>query len=87
MAQSDDPTSAAMIIIALPNDGEDISEYEDNIKNILSQKTDEMTNYDQPEQVELLNNAETLFNDKGFYVVVSDNASAIAETISKDLGF
>lgn len=86
-AQSDDPTSAAMIIIALPNDGEDVSEYEDNIKNILSQKTDEMTNYDQPEQVELLNNAETLFNDKGFYVVVSDNAAAIAETISKDLGF
>lgn len=85
-AQAEDPKSAEMIIIAKAKDGVDISTYKSNIDNIIEQKTGEMTNYNEPEQVELLENAKTEFTDSAMIVVVSDEADTITDTIKEKLG-
>lgn len=84
-AQAENPTSAETIIIAKAKDGIDISSYEENIDNILAQKSEEMTNYNLPDQVKLIENVEKKFNDDSFYVVISDKAEIMAETIEKGL--
>lgn len=85
-AQSEDPTSAETIIMVRAKDGVDLSKYEENINNVIAQKTDEMNNYNEPEQVELLEKANVKFSENGFYVVVADKSDVIAETIEKGLG-
>ncbi|MGN1319399.1 MAG: DUF4358 domain-containing protein [Lachnospirales bacterium] len=85
-AQADDPTSAEMIIIVRGNANSDLTVYKENIENVISQKTDEMTNYNEPEQVELLENAKVRVETNAMYVVVGDNADMMAETIENGLG-
>lgn len=85
-AQCESPMSAETIIIAKAKDGVDISGYEENIDNIIEQRKGEMTNYNLPDQVVLLENAEKGFSDAGFYLVISEKAETIAETIEKGLG-
>lgn len=86
-AQAESPTSAEMIIMARAKDGIDISIYKNNIDNVIEQKTDEMKNYNEPDQAELLDNVERKFSDKALYVVVSDKADVMADTIENSLGF
>ncbi len=85
-AQSEDPTSAETIIIAKAKENVDISGYENNIENVIEQKTAEMNNYNLPEQVKLIENAEMKFNDDSMYIVIADKAEIMAETIEKGLG-
>lgn len=85
-AQSEDPTSAEMIIIAKASADTDISKYETNIENILEQKKSEMTNYNEPEQAKLVEDAEKDFESNTMYVVVAAKADTIAETIENGLG-
>ncbi len=85
-AQAESPTSAETIIIAKGKDGVDISSYEENINNVIAQKKDEMTNYNLPDQVKIIEKTEKEFNDNFFYVVISDKSEIMAETIEKGLG-
>ncbi len=85
-AQAENPKSAEMIIIAKAKDGVDISTYMNNINNVLEQKTDEMVNYNEPEQAELIENSKHKFSDKALYIVVSPEADTMAKTIENSLG-
>lgn len=84
-AQAENPTSAETIIIAKAKKDVDVSKYEENINNVLTQKTDEMTNYNLPDQVKLIEKTKKKFNDDSFYVVISDKGDIMAETIEKGL--
>lgn len=85
-AQAKEPTSAEIIIIAKPAAGVDLSIYKENFNHAIDQKKDEMTNYNEPDQVELLDNAVVEVNNKGICIVVSDKADAISTTILNSLG-
>ena len=85
-AQAESPMSAETIIIAKAKDGIDISTYKNNIDNVIEQKTDEMNNYNLPEQAELLSKAEKKFNNNSLYVIISKEAPVMAETIEIGLG-
>lgn len=80
-ARADDPQLAETIIIIRAADENKLADYKSIIDNVLSQREQEMVNYNLPEQAELVKDARVVTKGNVLYAVVSDKAKDIAEAI------
>lgn len=71
-AQSDDPKSAETIIMFRCADEEKLKTYKSAVENSLSQREEELANYDLPDEAKLVKNAKVVNKGDFVYLVISD---------------
>ena len=81
ITQSEDPKSASTFIMIKCEDSEKRQQYIESINNFLSQKYDELTNYDLPEEAELVKGAEVKTEGNWVYLIVDKNADEVNKLV------
>ena len=84
-AQSEDPNSAETIILFKCGDEAKRGEYIKAVQNAVSQKADELKNYNQPEQAKLVEDCKMGQANDLVYVIISSSADDIYEALEKEL--
>lgn len=85
-AQSDTPESSAETIIILKaKDTSKFDAYRESFENYKKQKSQELTNYNLPDQAKLVNRSQIVENGNYLYLIISQNADEIADAIEKSI--
>ncbi len=85
-AQSDTPESSAETIIILKaKDTSKFDAYRESFENYKKQKSQELTNYNLPDQAKLVDRSQIVENGNYLYLIISQNADEIADAIEKSI--
>lgn len=85
-AQSDTPESSAeTIIIIKSKDTSKFDDYKTSFENYKKQKSQELTNYNLPDQAKLVDKSKVVEKGNYLYLVISKNADEIIDTIEKNI--
>lgn len=85
-AQSDTPESSAETIIILKaSDKSKLKDYKTSFDNFREQKSQELTNYNLPEQAKIVDNSKVVEKGNCMYLVISKNADEIIKTIENNI--
>lgn len=76
-AQSENPKSAETVIMFKCSDETKLNEYVTAVETAVEQKTEELNNYDLPDQAKLASDSKVETVGNFVYVVISSNADAI----------
>ena len=83
-AQSDTPESSAETIIKSA-DTSKFDSYKTSFENYKKQKSQELTNYNLPDQAKLVDKSKVVEKGNYLYLVISKNADEIIDTIEKNI--
>ena len=85
-AQSDTPESSAETIIIIKSaDTSKFDSYKTSFENYKKQKSQELTNYNLPDQAKLVDKSKVVEKGNYLYLVISKNADEIIDTIEKNI--
>lgn len=85
-AQSDTPESSAETIIIIKSaDTSKFNSYKTSFENYKKQKSQELTNYNLPDQAKLVDKSKVVEKGNYLYLVISENANEIIDTIEKNI--
>ncbi len=84
-AQSDNPKSAETIIMFRCADEEKLKTYSSAVENSLSQREEELANYDLPDEAKLVKNAKVTKKGDFVYLVISDMGSDMSKIIKDSI--
>ena len=85
-AQSDTPESSAETIIIIKSaDTSKFDSYKTSFENYKKQKSQELTNYNLPDQAKLVDKSKVVEKGNYLYLVISKNADEIIATIEKNI--